>query len=156
MATKPAAKLPVLKIKRLREDAMIPEKKTDGSVGLDLHVTEDMRIAPTTTTDLAYKVASGLAMAIPKGYHGKVFLRSSTGNKTKLRLANGTGIIDADYRGEIMFLLENVGALPYNIYKGDRLFQILIEKNEEFDIEVVENLDETKRGTGGIGSTGSN
>lgn len=152
---KPNQKNPVLKVKKLRENAMVPEKKTDGAVGIDLYVIEDMWIAPTTTTEEAYLVQSGLAMAIPEGYHGKVFLRSSTGKKTKLRLANGTGIIDSDYRGEIMFLVENVGAFAYNVYEGDRLFQILIEKNEEFDIEVVENLDETKRGTGGMGSTGS-
>lgn len=158
-ATKPKALAPSQKIKvrikKLHEDAVVPEVKTTGSAGMDLHVIEDMRLAPTTTTEQAYMVRSGLAMAIPEGYHGKVFLRSSTGKKHKLRLANGTGIIDSDYRGEVMFLVENVGALSTNIYKGDRLFQIIIEKNEDVEVSVVDELDETKRGSGGMGSTGN-
>lgn len=126
-------------------------------MGLDMYVVEDVRIAPTTTTEQAYVVRSGLAMAIPEGYHGKVVLRSSTGKRSKLRLANGTGIIDADYRDEVMFLVENVGALSYNIYKGDRLFQLLIEKNEDVDVQEVDKLDDPKTNrTGGVGSTGSN
>ena len=144
-----------VKIKKLHEDAVVPEVKTSGSAGMDLHVIEDMRFAPTTTTEQAYMVRSGLAMAIPEGYHGKVFLRSSTGKKHKLRLANGTGIIDSDYRGEVMFLVENVGAMSTNIYKGDRLFQIVIEKNEDVEVLVVDDLDETERGEGGMGSTGN-
>ena len=158
-ATKPKALAPSQKIKvrikKLHEDAVVPEVKTTGSAGMDLHVIEDVRLAPTTTTEQAYMVRSGLAMAIPEGYHGKVFLRSSTGKKHKLRLANGTGIIDSDYRGEVMFLVENVGALSTNIYKGDRLFQIIIEKNEDVEVSVVDELDETKRGSGGMGSTGN-
>lgn len=157
--TKPKALAPSQKIKvrikKLHEDAVVPEVKTTGSAGMDLHVIEDVRLAPTTTTEQAYMVRSGLAMAIPEGYHGKVFLRSSTGKKHKLRLANGTGIIDSDYRGEVMFLVENVGALSTNIYKGDRLFQIIIEKNEDVEVSVVDELDETKRGAGGMGSTGN-
>ena len=144
-----------VRIKKLHEDAVVPEVKTTGSAGMDLHVIEDVRLAPTTTTEQAYMVRSGLAMAIPEGYHGKVFLRSSTGKKHKLRLANGTGIIDSDYRGEVMFLVENVGALSTNIYKGDRLFQIIIEKNEDVEVSVVDELDETKRPPGGMGSTGN-
>ena len=158
-ATKPKALAPSQKIKvrikKLHEYAVVPEVKTTGSAGMDLHVIEDVRLAPTTTTEQAYMVRSGLAMAIPEGYHGKVFLRSSTGKKHKLRLANGTGIIDSDYRGEVMFLVENVGALSTNIYKGDRLFQIIIEKNEDVEVSVVDELDETKRGSGGMGSTGN-
>ena len=157
-ATKPKALAPQkikVRIKKLHEDAVVPEVKTTGSAGMDLHVIEDVRLAPTTTTEQAYMVRSGLAMAIPEGYHGKVFLRSSTGKKHKLRLANGTGIIDSDYRGEVMFLVENVGALSTNIYKGDRLFQIIIEKNEDVEVSVVDELDETKRGSGGMGSTGN-
>ena len=133
---------------------MAPVKQTAGAAGMDLYVTEYMRISPTTTTEQAYKVPTGLAMEIPEGYHGKVFLRSGTGLKTKLRLANGTGIIDSDYRGEIMLLIENVGPFHYFIQEGERLAQIIIEKNVDFTVEEVEELSETARGEGGMGSTG--
>ena len=147
--------LPVVKIKKLNEKAKLPQQMTEGSAGLDLCVLEDVAIRPTTATDVAYKVRTGLAVAIPEGYVGKIYLRSSTGAKTKLRLANGTGIIDSDYRGEVMVLLENVGAMTQYVSEGERLFQMLIEKQEQIKFEQVDKLDETQRGTGGMGSTGS-
>ena len=147
--------LPVVKVKKLDDKAKLPQQMTEGSAGLDLCVLEDTQIRPTTSTDVAYKVRTGLAVAIPDGYVGKIYLRSSTGAKTKLRLANGTGIIDSDYRGEVMVLLENVGSVTHYIAEGERLFQLLIEKQEQVKFEQVEELDETQRGTGGMGSTGS-
>jgi len=76
------------------------------------------------------------------------------GAKTKLRLANGTGIIDSDYRGELMLLVENIGQYSDYITKNQRIAQLIIEKNEPIKIAIVDSLSDTKRGTKGIGSTG--
>ena len=76
------------------------------------------------------------------------------GAKTKLRLANGTGIIDSDYRGELMLLVENIGQYSDYITKNQRIAQLIIEKNEPIKITIVDSLSDTKRGTKGIGSTG--
>lgn len=145
---------PVLKVKRLRMDAVMPQRKTDGSVGLDLVLTDHIVIDPTHMTREAYKLHTGLALEIPEGYHAKIFLRSSTGFNTKLRLANGVGIIDSDYRGEILCLIENVGRYPHVLEPGARLMQLILEKNVDFDVVEANELSETKRGIGGCGSTG--
>lgn len=148
----------VLKVKRLSLKATLPVQKTKGAVGLDLMITEDYRIYPTTTklAEKATKVKTGIAVEIPEGYHGKILLRSSTGVNTKLRLANGTGIIDSDYRGEVLLLIENVGFLPEQLTAGDRIAQLILEKNENVEVQEVDELSSTERGDGGIGSTGQN
>ena len=97
---------PTLKICKLHEDAQVPTKATDGSAGLDISSLSSLEILPSRLVPTAYIIHTGIAIEIPKGYHGKIFLRSSMGAKTKLRLANGTGIIDSDYRGELMLLVE--------------------------------------------------
>ena len=84
----------------------------------------------------------------------KLFMRSSYGAKSKLRLSNCVGIIDASYRGEVQGLFDNVGYDLEGIQKGDRFMQGLIEKNVDIEFEEVDELTETKRGTGGFGSTG--
>lgn len=153
--TNPSNSSCVLKVKRCSANAVLPEKKTEGAAGLDLVVAENYRIYPTTTglAARATKIKTGIAVEIPAGYHGKIFLRSSTGAKTKLRLANGTGIIDADYRGEILLLIENVGFLPEQITAGDRIAQLIIEKNVDVQVQEVTELAPTERGIGGFGST---
>lgn len=143
-----------LKVMKLVENASIPEIKTDGSVGLDLAALEHIRLLPTMMTKEAYKIRTGIAVEIPKGWHGEVHLRSSTGAKTKLRLANGTGIIDSDYRGELLLLVENVGKYEAAISAGQRIAQLILIKDTPFEVTVVDTLSETKRGTGGFGSTG--
>ena len=147
---------PVLKVMKLHKDATVPEKKTSGSCGLDLHVLDNTPIYPTHLVKEAYMLHTGLAFEIPEGYHVEVYLRSSTGKNRKLRLANGTGIIDSDYRGEIMLLVENVGQEVEHVFPGDRIAQAILVKDPEFTIEVVESLSDTKRGKGGFGSTGKN
>lgn len=145
---------PVLKVKRCHDSAVIPGRKSTGAAGLDLHVLCDLKFDPMSFQMEAYMVDTGLKFEIPEGYHVKIFLRSGTGKKTKLRLANGTGIIDSDYRGNIMLLIENVGRATEYVSKGERLAQFILEKNVEFDIEEVEELTETERGEGGFNSTG--
>lgn len=146
---------PILKIMQLHEEAQLPKEATAGSVGLDLSSISSVEVLPNRIVPTAYMVHTGIALEIPKGYHGKVFLRSSTGAKTKLRLANGTGIIDSDYRGELLLLVENIGQYSEYISKGQRIAQLILEKNEAFKISVVNKLSDTERGTAGIGSTGN-
>lgn len=145
-----------VKFKRLHPDAKIPERKTAGAVGFDLSSVDDYTIWSTNVEDKAVCIHTGLALEIPKGYHGKIFLRSSTGLNTKLRMANGTGIIDSDYRGEILILAENYTRKQVKVTKGERIAQLLIERSEDVIFEESETLSETERGTKGYGSTGRN
>lgn len=129
-----------------------PNYATKGSAGIDLYCAneEDIIIGPNETK----KIDTGLSLAIPEGYFGTVYPRSSTGVKKKLMLANTIGVIDSDYRGEIMVFFYNYGVQPQTIKKGDRLAQIVIQPYQQFEIELVDQLDETDRGEGGFGSTG--
>lgn len=150
--------MPKIKVKfrRLHPDAKIPERKTAGAVGFDLSSVDNYTIWSTNVEDKAVCIHTGLALEIPKGYHGKIFLRSSTGLNTKLRMANGTGIIDSDYRGEILILAENYTRKQVKVTKGERIAQITIEKTEDVVFEEADELSETERGTKGYGSTGRN
>lgn len=143
-------------VKRTNPNAVIPSYKTDGAACFDLMTQEDIYLRTLNASDKAMMVHTGLAFEIPKGYHMKIFLRSSTGLNTHLRLANGTGIIDADYRGEVMLLVENVSKYPVSIPKGTRIAQGMIEKNIPVVFEEVKELSDTQRGQGGFGSTGVN
>ena len=100
------------------------------------------------------KIHTGIKVAIPEGYFGGVYPRSSTGVKRNLMLANTIGVIDSDYRGEIMMFIYNYGSSDQIIKNGDRLAQLIIQPYQRFDIELVDELDETDRGEGGFGSTG--
>lgn len=142
------AKLPTLKIKRLSPNAVMPKQMTTGSVGLDLATCAGAIFYP----DVVIQVFTGLAMAIPKGYHGEVHIRSSWG-KRGIRLANCTGIIDSDYRGEIILPIINDTPNVYHAPKGERLAQLVLVKDPAFNIEEVTELDKTERGVGGFGST---
>ena len=141
-------KLPTLKIKKLVDYAVMPKQMTKGSVGLDISASEDAVFFPHEITFLH----TGLAMAIPKGYHGEVHIRSSWG-KRGIRLANCTGIIDSDYRGELVLLVINDTGNVYHAPKGERLAQFILVKDPSFKIEEVTELDKTERGVGGFGST---
>lgn len=152
--TKKQQQLPVIRVKRLHPNVIYPDKQTAGAACYDLICPETVHIHPHQGDDRCYKIPTGLAFEIPPGYHLKVFLRSSIGLQTKLRLANGTGIIDSDYRGEVCLLLENIGKHVITINEGDRICQCLLEKNVSCVWQAVDELSETDRGTGGLGSTG--
>lgn len=144
------AKPITVKFKALRPDVCVPAKATDDAACYDLVLPDDIILPPQQVT----KVGLGFAMELPKGYHAKLFLRSSTGKNTRLRLGNGTGIIDADYRGEVCALIDNISGLFARAFKGDRLVQMMIDKNITVSFVPTEELEETKRGAGGFGSTG--
>jgi dUTP pyrophosphatase len=98
---------------------------------------------------------TGLAFEIPEGYVMKVYSRSGHGFKNGIRLANGTGIIDSDYRGEVMVKMHNDGDTAVLITAGERIAQAMIEPIQQVSFEVVDELSDTARGSGGLGSTGT-
>ena len=142
-----------MKIKKLHEKAVVPHYATEGSAGLDLTVIsdEDTIIIPYQSTMLC---RTGLSFEIPKGYVGLIYIRSSVGSKLDLVLSNQVGVIDSDYRGEVMIPLRNLGRSARVIENGTRVAQMVITPINQVDIEVVDELSKTKRGVGGFGSTG--
>ena len=147
----------VLKVKRLHKDALLPQRLTSGAAGYDIALYDYVTIHPKRIGVVQTMIKTGIALEIPKGYHAKVFLRSSIGLKTDVRLANGTGIIDSDYRGELKLIVENIGQYACFFNPGDRIAQLVIEKNTDVLLEEeVDNLSETERGENGIGSTNNN
>ena len=143
-----------IQVVRLHPAARLPQRKTEGAACFDLFTVEDTFIPPAEDSARAYHVRTGLSVAIPEGYHMKIFLRSSAGLNSRLRLANQTGIIDSDYRGEVSLIIENYGYGPFTLPAGTRIAQCLIERNIPVVFEEVDELEMTMRGTGGFGSTG--
>lgn len=143
-----------VQVVRLHPAARLPMKQTVGSACFDLAILEDTYIPPIKAVDFPSIIRTGLAFTIPEGYHMKVFLRSSVGAKTNLRLANMVGIIDSDYRGEVQLIIENLGRSGIHLPAGTRIAQFLIEQNVPVKFMEIDELEMTERGTGGIGSTG--
>lgn len=142
-----------MRIKKLHEKAVVPHYATEGSAGLDLTVISDNDtiVIPYNSTMLC---RTGLSFEIPKGYVGLIYIRSSVGTKLDLVLSNQVGVIDSDYRGEVMLPLRNLGRGRRVIESGTRIAQMVITPILSSNIEVVDELTETKRGDGGFGSTG--
>ena len=140
-----------LKIKKLDERATIPTYGTSLSAGADLYalVEEEIKINPGETVI----IPTGLAMAIPEGYVGLIYARSSLGTKRGLAPANKVGVIDADYRGEVKVVLYNQSKEIQSICPNERIAQIVITPFMQVNFELVDTLDETERGQGGFGST---
>lgn len=139
-----------MKIKKLLNKAIIPTRGSADAAGLDLYTPFNYAFPPNTTV----KVATGIAMAIPKGCAGFIFARSGLATKQGLRPANCVGVVDADYRGEIIVALRNDSDKEQVIEAGSRVAQMVIMPYEAVDLEVVDELDDTERGSGGFGSTG--
>ena len=141
-----------VKIKRLSENAVLPQYATEQSAGLDLHAVLD---EPVTLRSLERKmIKTDLAIAIPPGYEAQVRPRSGLAAKHGITVLNTPGTIDADYRGNICVILVNLSNEPFIINNGERIAQLVISKYERADWEEVEELDETERGNKGFGSTG--
>ena len=137
----------------LAPGATAPTRATEGSAGYDLTAYfEDPDDFELITNNEAITARTGVSVAIPTGYVGLVHVRSSLGAKG-LMLANGTGVIDSDYRGEILLKL-TARNYPVVIDHGDRIAQLVIVPILTPELEQVETLDTTERGTGGFGSTG--
>ncbi len=142
-----------LKIQKLKENATLPTYGSADAAGADLYACIDTEktIAPGETL----LVPTGIAMAIPTGYVGLIFARSGLACKRDLAPANKVGVIDSDYRGEIMVALHNHGKQDRTIEPAERIAQIAIMPVAQPTFELSETLDETGRGEGGFGSTGT-
>jgi len=141
----------IVNYKKIRE-VPDPVYSTEGAACFDLYAAEQ----PVWDDEYHYwEFNTGVVIEIPEGYVGLLFPRSSV-SKTTLILANSVGVVDSDYRGEITFRYKKIGnGDVYNLYnKGDRIGQMMIIPIPNITLNLVEELSETERGTGGYGSTG--
>lgn len=143
---------PRVQLRRLRPGATVPRYQTAGAAGLDLHACLEEK-PMVIDAGAIVAVPTGLAMAIPHGFEGQVRPRSGLARKG-ITVANAPGTIDSDYRGECMVLLVNLGRESFTISHGDRVAQLVIAPVVQAELEVVDELSETARGSGGFGSTG--
>lgn len=139
-----------MKIKKLSEKAIIPQYQTSGAAGFDFHSTENVIVMPGETK----LVGTGLAFSVPEGKELQVRPRSGLSAKTGIRVANSPGTVDQDYRGEVKIILHNTGDLPFTIKEGDRIAQGVVCPVFRESFVVVDDLDETERGSGAFGHTG--
>lgn len=141
-----------INIKKLDDRAVIPTYGSEFSAGADLYALSDadVVIAPGETV----MVHTGIALEIPKGYGGFVFARSGLASKKGLAPANKVGVIDADYRGEIMVALHNHSQKEQTVGAGERIAQLVVMPFIAAEFFPVDELSDTARGEGGFGSTG--
>lgn len=141
-------------IKRLNENAIIPKYGTEFAAGADLYAceNEDIIIAPHETV----LIKTGIALEIPVGYAGLIYARSGLASKKGLAPANKVGVVDSDYRGEVMVALHNHTNVEQTISKNERVAQLVITPFLKVSFNEVEELSDTVRGSGGFGSTGTN
>ena len=141
-----------IRVKKLKENAILPTYGSAGAAGADLYacLEEAVTILPGETA----WIPTGIALEVPVGCAGLVYARSSLGVKRGLAPANKVGVIDSDYRGEIRVVLLNHGKEPQTIFSGERVAQFIITPVLTPSYEEVEDLSDTQRGTGGFGSTG--
>lgn len=144
---------PVIRVKKLDPRAQLPAFGSEWAAGADLRVCLDgpVTIAPGQTVLLH----TGLALEIPAGYAGLVYARSGLATKRGLAPANKVGVVDADYRGELMVALHNHGGEPQTIGHGERVAQLVVTPFLPARYEEADELSETVRGAGGFGSTGT-
>lgn len=140
-----------LKFKKLRPQAKLPTKATDGSAGYDLYLAEDHQ-AITGELIRPIKAEFGVSVEIPEGFVGLLTIRSSLG-RHGVGLANGVGVIDSDYRGEL--LAYTMGYNSYSYKAGERIAQLVVVPVFNGEPVWSEDLSDTERGEGGFGSTGS-
>lgn len=138
---------------KLDPRAVTPSYASPMSAGADLYAVLDapLTVSPQETVF----VHTGLAVAIPEGYAGMIFARSGLASKRGLAPANKVGVVDADYRGEVMVALHNHGAAPATVEPLERIAQLVIMPVMQAEFVPEETLDETSRGDGGFGSTGT-
>ena len=139
----------IIKVKRCLPGVLLPKVGSEDAAGMDFYQPEGVVIEPHQTQ----YVTLGLAMEIPKGFMLMLAPRSSM-SKTPLVIPNSFGVIDADYRGEIKGIFKNTSDDAFLIQKGDRLLQGILVPVGALNLLEVDELSETARGTGGIGSTG--
>ena len=144
---------PTVRVKKLNDNAVLPKYGSEFAAGADLYACnggETVRVNPGETVF----IHTGLAAEIPQGYAGLVFARSGIACKRGLAPANKVGVIDSDYRGEIMVAIHNHSAEAQSIEDGERIAQLMITPFLSVNFCEAKALDDTDRGEGGFGSTG--
>ena len=139
-------------IKRLSKNIPLPKYETTGSSGMDLsaNIGDDIEIAPGKSSI----IPTGLAISIPKNFEIQIRPRSGLAAKNQITVLNTPGTIDADYRGELKVILINLGNKKFKVENGLRIAQMVLCPVIKASLQEAEELEETKRGSGGFGSTG--
>ncbi len=137
-----------IRVKRLNENARLPERSTSDAAGADICAAESFSLAPGERR----LISTGLALEIPRGYYGRVAPRSGLAVRSGIDVM--AGVIDADYRGEVKILIVNLGSANVSFAVGDRIAQLIIERAAPAEYTWASELDETVRADGGFGSTG--
>ena len=138
----------MLRIKKLSKSAIIPKYIREGDAAMDLYANEDVVLQP----GVQHAVKTGIAMAIPKDHVGLIWDRSGLAVRNGLKTMGG--VIDSNYRGEIGVITINLSSEPFKVEKGMRIAQMIIQRVEVMDVEEVNDLDETVRGSDAFGSSG--
>ena len=140
-------------IKRISSKVLIPKYETSGSSGMDLsaHLEKDIEILPGEKAI----ISSGFSLSIPKGYEIQIRPRSGLAAKKNLSVLNTPGTIDSDYRGEVKIILFNLGKEKFIVQNGLRIAQMVVCPIVQAQLEEVDELPTTSRGSGGFGSTGT-
>jgi dUTP pyrophosphatase len=150
-----------VRIKKLHPDAIVPQYQTSGAACFDLHALILSAGGVALWPDSQLVVRTGLAFEIPEGHVMLVYSRSGHGFKTNVRLANCVGVIDSDYRGEVLVKLTNdtspidENSVMFKVSHGDRIAQAMIVPVPRIELQLVDDLSDTERGTNGGGSTGA-
>lgn len=142
-----------IRIKKIKPNAILPTRGSEGAAGLDLYacIDEPVLIEPRGL----YRIPTGVAIALPGSETvGLIFARSGLGVKHGVSLSNAVGVIDSDYRGELIVGLCNMGDTPYRLSPGERFAQLVVMPVYRAEMEETDDLGETQRGAGGFGSTG--
>tara|TARA_B100001063_G_C16593494_1_gene466861 strand:- start:158 stop:598 length:441 start_codon:yes stop_codon:yes gene_type:complete len=139
-------------IKRLSKDVPLPKYETTGSSGMDLsaNIEKEIYIAPGKS----FIIPTGLAISIPRNFEIQIRPRSGLAAKNQISVLNTPGTIDSDYRGELKVILINLGENIFKVEKGLRIAQMVVSPVIKASLREVDTLEETKRGSGGFGSTG--
>lgn len=143
----------IMMIKRLNEKAILPTRGSDGAAGLDLYacIDEPVTIEPRGL----HRIPTGIAVALPdSGTVGLIFGRSGLGVKHGIAPTNAVGVIDSDYRGELVVGIGNSSDTPYVLHPGERFAQLVLLPVFSAELRETDDLGETARGSGGFGSTG--
>ena len=140
-----------LRIRRLSPDALIPAYAHPGDAGLDLHACEDVALDP----GVSCLVPTGVAIELPEATEAQVRPRSGLALKHSVTVLNTPGTIDEGYRGEVGVVLINHGSSTFQVTRGMRIAQLVVQKRWTVEVVEVDGLTDTTRGAGGFGSTGS-
>lgn len=145
--------MPTIAVKKLNENAVLPTYGSEFAAGADLYALTDKELtfAPGETK----LVHTGIALEIPEGFAGLIYARSGLASKRGLAPANKVGVVDADYRGEVMVALHNHSTVEQKIAPKERIAQLVIAPFLKAEFYESESLSDTVRGVGGFGSTGT-